>query len=338
MAIIISKDGKDSQKLEARDFPNEDYLQKYIIENPESLPLSDIKENIRLLIISREFVTNSGPIDALAIDQEGQLYIIETKLYKNPDKRKVIAQALDYGASLWKNYGNYEDFFEKLDNDTQTHFKMSFDQRLKDFFGIDEDALESIHANISSNLKEGSIKFVILMDRLHRELKDLITFVNQNSKFDIYAVELEYYKHDEFEIMIPKLFGTEVKKTTSANYERVGPRTEEYHFDRFDEKARQLYEEIKKQALQIGEDVQIVPLKFYIAFKRNTNFMDVELRNSKLLVFLNMSFGTLDDHEKMARDVRKIGHYGNGDYEFTINSTDQIDYVISLARKSYEKN
>jgi len=51
-----------------------------------------------------------------------------------------------------------------------------------------------------------------------------------------------------------------------------------------------------------------------------------------------MSFGTLDDHKKMARDVREIGHYGNGDYEFTVISPDQIDYVISLARESYEKN
>jgi hypothetical protein len=50
------------------------------------------------------------------------------------------------------------------------------------------------------------------MDKLEDRLKDLILYVNQNSKFDIYAVELEYYKHAEFEIMIPKLFGNEVKK------------------------------------------------------------------------------------------------------------------------------
>lgn len=338
MTIIISKDGKDSQKLYSSDFPNEDYLQKYITENPDIIPLSDIQERMRLMIISREFGTNSGSIDALGIDQEGQLYIIETKLYKNPDKRKVVAQVLDYGASLWKNFNNYDSFSEKIERETQSNFHMSFNQRLKEFFGIDDDALEDIHKNISSCLKDGSLKFVILMDRLYQELKDLITFVNQNSKFDIYAVELEFYKHEEFEIMIPKLFGTEVKKSSSIKYESIGPRTEEYHFDRFDEKAKELYQEIKKQALLLGDDVKIIPLKFYIAFKRNTNFMDVELRNSKILVFLNMNFGTIDDPKNMARDVNKIGHYGNGDYEITIKDPKDIEYVISLAKISYNNN
>jgi hypothetical protein len=50
------------------------------------------------------------------------------------------------------------------------------------------------------------------MDSLDERLKDLILYINQNSKFDIYAVDFEYYKHDQFEIVIPKLYGTEVKK------------------------------------------------------------------------------------------------------------------------------
>lgn len=31
-------------------------------------------------------------------------------------------------------------------------------------------------------------------------------------RFTVYVVELEYYKHNEFEILIPKLFGTELKR------------------------------------------------------------------------------------------------------------------------------
>ena len=50
------------------------------------------------------------------------------------------------------------------------------------------------------------------MDTLESRLKDLILFVNQNSQFDIYAVELEYYRFEDYEIMIPRLFGAEVKK------------------------------------------------------------------------------------------------------------------------------
>jgi hypothetical protein len=51
-----------------------------------------------------------------------------------------------------------------------------------------------------------------LMDSMDERLKDLIIYVNQNSQFDIYAVQLEYYKFNEYEITIPKIFGVEVKK------------------------------------------------------------------------------------------------------------------------------
>jgi hypothetical protein len=50
------------------------------------------------------------------------------------------------------------------------------------------------------------------MDSMDERLKDLITYINQKSQFDIYGVELEYYKHDEYEIVIPKMYGVEVKK------------------------------------------------------------------------------------------------------------------------------
>ncbi|MFQ3675127.1 MAG: hypothetical protein SNJ64_01120 [Endomicrobiia bacterium] len=48
-------------------------------------------------------------------------------------------------------------------------------------------------------------------------MKDLIIFINENSRFDIFAVEMEYYKYADYEIMIPKLFGAEVKKNIGVS-------------------------------------------------------------------------------------------------------------------------
>jgi hypothetical protein len=60
MTIIVSKQGKNATVVEKSDFEKEDYLQKYISENPESIPLYQIKEDIHLLILDREFPTSSG--------------------------------------------------------------------------------------------------------------------------------------------------------------------------------------------------------------------------------------------------------------------------------------
>lgn len=211
MTIIITRDGKDPIKLEKSGFENEDRLQQYIYTVPESIPLYDIKQDIKLLVAAREFPTSSGPIDAVGIDQDGEIYLIETKLYKNPDKRLVVAQVLDYGASLWNGYRDFDNFRTTLEGLSRKNFE-NFYEKLREFFGLEEDELESLINNMKKNLSSGNYKFVILMDDLYDRLKDLIVFINQNSQFDVYAVELEHYKHQDFELTIPKLFGAQIKK------------------------------------------------------------------------------------------------------------------------------
>lgn len=210
MSIIISKNGQDSQRIEQSDFGLEDAMQEYVKNNSDSIPLYDIGDDIHLFIAAREFPTASGPIDALGFDVNGNIYVVETKLFKNPDKRLVVAQALDYGASLWRHSTDFEAFENSLNQFTQKHFGKNFREKYEEFFEL-EDSSENME-HIRANLDDGAIKFVILMDKLHDRLRDLVLYVNQNSKFDLYAVELEYYKYESFEIVIPKLFGNEVKK------------------------------------------------------------------------------------------------------------------------------
>lgn len=217
MSIIISKNGKNAVRVEKSSFDKENLLQQYIYENPESIPLYDIKEDIRLLILAREFQTNSGPIDALGVDRDGEIYIVETKLFRNPDKRTVIAQALDYGAALWKHSGDFARFVAALDTAVSETFDITLAVKLRDFFGFSEEEAAVLLENVRRNLSEGAFRFVVLMDHLDDRLKDLVIYVNQNSQFDVYAVEFEYYKHETQEIIIPKIFGVEVKKEVAVS-------------------------------------------------------------------------------------------------------------------------
>jgi len=238
MTIIVSKNGKNAHRVEKSNFEKEEHLQEYIHDNPECIPLYEIEEDIRLLILAREFPTDSGPIDALGVDKDGEIYLVETKLYKNPDKRLVVAQVLDYGASLWHFYNNFDEFAQILDQKVNEKFGVGLNQKLKEFFGIDEESLSVLRENFKNNLNKGNFKFVVLMDKLHSRLKDLIIFINQNSRFDIFAVELEYYKYEEHEIIIPKLFGAEVKKDIGVSAEKSGRKWDETSF--FEDAAKKL--------------------------------------------------------------------------------------------------
>lgn len=233
MALIISKNGKDAKRIDSSAFNSEDELQQYIEHNPDSIPLYDIKEDIRLLIIAREFPTQSGPVDAVGIDREGELYLIETKLYRNTDKRHVVAQVLDYGASLWRHYDDFAQFLNELERQSQKRWNISLQQKLQDFFEASEEEVQTMLDTFRNNLDEGTFQFVVLMDQLHSQLKDLILFLNQYSKFNIYIAEIEYYKFENYEIMIPKLFGAQVKKDVSVSKPRSAARVwdEESFFD-----------------------------------------------------------------------------------------------------------
>src|SRR3954453_21079153 len=125
MPIIVSKKGVARAVLVRKSsFGKEDNLQQYIHQNPEAIPIYDIQEDKRLFVAAREFATASGPIDALAVDKDGEIYVIETKLYANADKRRVVAQALDYGASLWKHFGDFPAFIRLLDTRAQSQWSM----------------------------------------------------------------------------------------------------------------------------------------------------------------------------------------------------------------------
>ncbi len=180
-----------------------------------------MKENVQLLILAREFPTHSGPIDALGIDREGDIYIVETKLYRNPDKRTVVAQMLDYGASLWTTYKDFSDFISLLDSEANAKHQRSLNQIIKESFTLDDEGVSVLLENVKHNLASAVFKFVVLMDELDSRLRDLIIFINEKSQFDIYAVELEYYKYQDYEIMIPKLYGAEVKKSPAIASQKI---------------------------------------------------------------------------------------------------------------------
>src|ERR1700755_711216 len=216
MSIIVSEKGMNARKLEPSSIAQEDYLQAYIKNNPHTIPIDEIKEDLRLLVLAREFPTGSGPIDALGVDQEGNIYVVETKLAKNPDKRHVLAQVLDYGAALWRTYENSDEFVERLGRAVANTFGATLGDKIRDLFGGEvEDVADLIQA-MRQNLSAGDFRFVVLMDRLEDRLKNLITFVNRNSQFTIYGVEMEFYKFERFEVLIPKMFGAEVTKEVVA--------------------------------------------------------------------------------------------------------------------------
>ena len=114
--------------------------------------------------------------------------------------------------------------------------------------------------------------------------------------------------------------------------------SEEDHEAGASDDLKELYEGLKNEIFRLGQDVTIEPQKFYIAFKRRSNFVDVCFQKNRLKLWVNLRKNQLVDSFNLARDVSEIGHYGNGDYEIMLGSPNEIINVMQLIKQSYDKN
>ncbi|MDE2771722.1 MAG: DUF262 and DUF1524 domain-containing protein [Bacteroidota bacterium] len=100
---------------------------------------------------------------------------------------------------------------------------------------------------------------------------------------------------------------------------------------------RPLFDVLRKEILALDPCVSEEILKVYIAYKAETNFVDVVPQMRRLCLILNLHFHELYDPRKTARDITGLGKWGNGDVEIDISDQDQLPYVMGLVRQAFEK-
>lgn len=103
--VLIATDGS-RMRLEPLNLNagvyNEAWLQELAFDHPEILPVQDIEPGFgELCAVAREVPCAHGYIDNLFVTGQGDLVLVEAKLWRNPQaRREVVAQALDYVAAL----------------------------------------------------------------------------------------------------------------------------------------------------------------------------------------------------------------------------------------------
>jgi predicted transport protein len=110
--------------------------------------------------------------------------------------------------------------------------------------------------------------------------------------------------------------------------------TEEDHLNGSSEEIIELYESFKNAILNLTDDIEIVPKKLYIAFKKNKNIADVVILKKGLKIFINLKKRQLDDPKGLMKDVSETGHWGNGDYETIVSTTENLEYIMSLVKQA----
>ena len=100
---------------------------------------------------------------------------------------------------------------------------------------------------------------------------------------------------------------------------------------------RDLFEIFRKDVLALDPCVSEEFLKLYVAYKAETNFVDIVPQKSRLRLSLNMRFHELHDPKGLAKDVTNLGRWGNGDVEVSLSKPEELPYVMGLVRQAFEK-
>jgi predicted transport protein len=76
--------------------------------------------------------------------------------------------------------------------------------------------------------------------------------------------------------------------------------------------------------------------KLYIAYKADTNFVDVVIQNSRLRLSVNMKFADVIDPKGLCKDITGLGRWGNGDVEVGLDSLDMLDDVMAIIEQAFK--
>jgi uncharacterized protein with ParB-like and HNH nuclease domain/predicted transport protein len=100
---------------------------------------------------------------------------------------------------------------------------------------------------------------------------------------------------------------------------------------------REVFEAFRKEVLALDPCVSEEFMKFYVAYKAETNFVDVVPQAKRLRLSINMTFAEINDPKGLCKDVTGLGRWGNGDVEVGLKSLDELPYVMGVVRQSYER-
>ncbi|PJN21409.1 DUF5655 domain-containing protein [Kitasatospora sp. CB02891] len=101
---------------------------------------------------------------------------------------------------------------------------------------------------------------------------------------------------------------------------------------------RDLYDDLDEVLTASGE-VEAVPLRHYIAYRRLRNVASVLFRPSHraILLYLRLDPDTVELEDGFTRDMRKINHNGTGDLEVRIASAQDLEKAAPLIQRAVQE-
>ncbi|MDG9729052.1 DUF5655 domain-containing protein [Ignatzschineria sp. RMDPL8A] len=265
-----------------------------------------------LTLVKTEFSLKQFRFDTLAFDEEKQAFVVIE--YKRDKSQSVVDQGvsylnamLEYKDSLMVEYN--EQSLGKILKRSDIDWSQSRILFVANTFND--------YQKNATNFKNLGIE-LIEFKRYHNDLLT-VNFIERSKN----APSLPQPISDSAELTPLASITKEIKVYDEESFYQLGS-----------ESTIELYERFKQAILNLDDQIELVYTKYYAAFKKDkTTIVDIVMQKRTMILYINAVWGTLDDPKAIFRDMRNIGHWGNGDYEISLKDTEQLEYILSVIKQ-----
>lgn len=122
-----------------------------------------------------------------------------------------------------------------------------------------------------------------------------------------------------------------------APYQTVEKPAERYSLETYDTNVftKTLFEVLDRRIQNLSPDVKREFKKLYVAYKLDTNFVDIVFQKQRLRISVNMKFSEVIDPNGICRDITGLGRWGNGDVELYMEHTSDVDQIMEIVEQSF---
>lgn len=123
-----------------------------------------------------------------------------------------------------------------------------------------------------------------------------------------------------------------------APYQVEDKTVQKYSLETYDVNAftRILFESLDKRIMNLSPAVKKEYKKLYVAYKLDTNFVDIVFQKQRLRISINMKFSEINDPNSICKDITGLGRWGNGDVELFMEHQDELDQIMEIVKQSFD--
>jgi len=298
--VIYTNNNNTLSEVHERSFKFEKEIQKIFEGNLNSI--------MELEVVKSEFSIKHKRIDTLAFDREAKAFVIIE--YKRDRSHSVVDQGISYLNLMLEHKA---DFIVEYNEAMENHLKRN-----------EVDWSQSKVCFVSTSFTDNQ--------KLATNFKDLAIELWEIKQFENGLIVIDSIKKSQSAPSIKQISGT--NETLDKVTKEIKVYTEEDLLERGSDESRQLYEQFKNAILNLDADIEIQPKKEYAAFKKGKNITDITIMRKGIKMWINLKKGMLDDPKKLMRDMSNKGHWGNGDYELTIETNENVEYIMYLIKQA----